>query len=140
MEKSFPLTSLDGLEYSDTSADATAVHGRLRRVTPLESEDNDDFQENVFMKQNVRSSKRARTPDESEPPKDNMKAPKVHIKDNEKAAHEGSLIRIRAHAYDACGTLNARNASLPKTSLEAALEKRGRGHPPGKKKKGSAGK
>jgi hypothetical protein len=138
-KKSLALSSLDGPQYSDDSADASPVHGRLRRVTPSESEDNDDFQDDVFMKHNVRSSKRARTPEETEPTKD-MKTPKAHIKEKEKAALEERLTRSCSHAYDACGTSNARTGSLPKTSVEAAPEKRGRGRPPGKKTKGSTAK
>jgi hypothetical protein len=133
------LSFLDGPQYSNDSADASPTHGRLRKVTPSESEDNDDFQDDVFMKHSVRASKRARTPEETEPAKD-TKTPKAHIKEKEKAALEERRTRSRFHAYDACGTSNARTASLTKTSVEAAPKKRGRGRPPGKKPKGSTAK
>jgi hypothetical protein len=133
-KKNPALSFLNRPDYSNDSADASPTHGRLRTVTPSESKDNDDFQDDVFMKHNVKASKRARTPEETEPTKDS-KTRKAHIKEKEKAAPEERRTRSRSHAYDACSTSNARTGSLTKTSVEAAPEKRGRGHPPGKKKK-----
>ena len=79
------------------------------------------------MKYNVNASKRARTPEESEPTKD-MKTPKVHIKEKEKAALKECRTKSCSHAYDACGTLNARTGSLTKNSMDTTPEKRDRGH------------